>query len=146
MPVVRSLRERTFADAWPKLPITLEPVAMRHSQLSVSPSPLRSNATDEELPSRTTLNWFVKEDALIDTGYQAIGASARLWYAARDRLHDLRIEPKENQFDSANYFAGMYVHVALERTVPTAEMACRESLYEEHDAIRRVLTEMVLTT
>ena len=103
---------------------------------------IEANSADEGLPSRTTLNWLVKEDALTDTGYEAIGASARLWYAARDRLHDLRIEPKGNQFDGTNYFAGMYVHIVLEGTVPSGKWLA-QALHEEHDDFRRVLGKVL---
>ena len=103
---------------------------------------IEANSVYEELPSRTTLNWLVNEDALAGTGYEAIGASARLWYAARDRLHDLRIEPKGNQFDGSSYFAGMYVHIALEGTLPSGKWLA-QALNEEHDDFRRVLGKVL---
>ena len=101
-------------------------------------------AEDEELPSRVMLFRLVKEDALAGTGYEAIGASARLWYVARDRIHDLRIEPRGNQFDGREYFAQLSVNMALEVEGDSGEWLS-QALNEEYSDFRRVLTEVLET-
>ncbi len=96
----------------------------------------------EDLPSKAMLDRFVKEGTLKDTGYDAIGASARLWYVARDRIYDLRIEPMGNQYDGRNYFAHLNVHIGLEGETPSAEWLSR-ALKEEYGDFMRVLTEVL---
>ncbi len=103
---------------------------------------IESNEEEKESPlSQIILNRLVKEDALNEIGYDAIGASARLWYAARDRVHELRIEPGETQYDSLYYYAGLGVHIELE-TVPPAKWLLR-ALHEEYDDFKRVLAKVL---
>ena len=97
---------------------------------------------DEELPSKTMLSWLVKAGALAGTGYNAIGASARLWYVARGRIHDLRIEPRGDQFDGREYFAHLSVNMALEVEGDSGEWLSH-ALNEEYNDFRRVLTEVL---
>ena len=99
---------------------------------------------DQELPSRAMLFRFIKEDALAGTGYQAVGASARLWYAAHDRLHELRIEPRGNQYDGRGYFAYLNVHMVLQGEAPSAGWLS-QALNEEYREFLRVLTDVLET-
>ena len=103
---------------------------------------IESEPDTEDLPSKVMLDWLVKEDALKDTGYDVIGASARLWYVARDRMHDLRIEPRGNQYDGRNYFAHLNVHIELEGEMPSAEWLS-QALKEEYADFMRVLSEVL---
>ena len=94
----------------------------------------------EDLPSKVMLDRFVKESTLHESGYDAIGASTRLWYVARDRIYDLRIEPRGNQYDGRNYFAHLNVHIRLEGETPPAEWHS-QALKEEYRDFLRVLRE-----
>ena len=98
--------------------------------------------SEDELPSKVLLSRLVKEDALGDTGYDIIGASARFWYVVRDRRCDLRIEPRENRYEGRNYFARLNVHIEIGNEVPSAEWLSKELDQEYHDFIR-VLTEIL---
>ena len=82
---------------------------------------VEAKSAGEELPSQALLQRFVKEEALKGTGYDAVGASARLWYAAHDRIHDLRIEPRGNLYDARTYYAGLSTQIVLEGVLPSPE-------------------------
>ena len=97
---------------------------------------------DEELPSKVLLNRLVREDALGDTGYDIMGASARFWYAARNRRCDLRIEPRENRYEGRNYLAHLNVHIELGGEMPSAEWLS-QALDQEYRDFIRVLTEIL---
>lgn len=97
---------------------------------------------DEELPSKMLLSHLVKEDALGDTGYDIIGASARFWYVVRDRRCELRIEPRENRYEGRNYFAHLNVHIDIGNEVPSAEWLS-QALDQEYQDFIRVLTEIL---
>lgn len=99
-------------------------------------------AEDEELPSKVLLSRLVKEDALGDTGYDIIGASAKFWYVVRDRRCELRIEPRENRYEGRNYFAHLNVHINMEDEVPSTEWLSQVLEQEYRDFIR-VLTELL---
>ena len=96
---------------------------------------------DDELPSKAMLDWHVKEEVLKGTGCDVVGASARLWYVARDRMHDLRIEPRGNQYDGRDYFVHLNVHIVLEGDLPSAEWIS-QALDEEYSHLIRVLTDI----
>ena len=99
---------------------------------------------DEELPSKVLLSRLVKEDALGDTGYDIIGASARFWYVVRDRRCDLRIEPRENRYEGRNYFAHLNVHIDMGNEVPSKEWLS-QALEQEYLDFIRVLTKILKT-
>ena len=97
---------------------------------------------DEELPSKVLLSRLVKEDAFGDTGYDIMGASARFWYAARDRRCDLRIEPQENQYAGRNYLAYLNVHMEVGGERPSADWLL-QALDQEYRDFIRVLTKIL---
>ena len=103
-----------------------------------------SHDDDDELPSKAMLDRIVKEDVLKETGYDVIGASARLWYVARDRVHDLRIEPEGSQYDGREYHAHLNVHMVLDGEMPSAEWLS-QALNEEYIDFMRVLTKVLET-
>ena len=103
---------------------------------------IESEPHDKELPSHVMLDRLVKEDMLRDTEYDIVGASARLWYVARDRIHDLRIEPRGNQYDGRIYFAGLSVRVVLQGNMPSAEWLS-QALNEEYSDFKRILTKVL---
>ena len=103
---------------------------------------IESESDDKELPSHVMLDRLVREDTLNDTEYDLVGASARLWYVAHDRLHDLRIEPRGNQYDGLMYFAGLSVRIMLEDKWPSAEWLS-QALNEEYGDFERVLTKVL---
>lgn len=100
------------------------------------------NAFDEELPSNTMLNRLIRGDVLSNTTYDLVGASARLWYVARDRRYDLRIEPRGNQYDGTDYFAHLNVHIVL-GDEPFAEERLSQALNEEYTDFKRVLQKVL---
>ena len=97
---------------------------------------------DEELPSKVLLSHLVKEDAFGDTGYDIMGASAKFWYAARDRRCDLRIEPQENQYAGRNYLAYLNVHMEVGGERPSADWLL-QALDQEYRDFIRVLTKIL---
>ena len=103
---------------------------------------IEAESEDEELPSKVLLSRLVKEDALGDTGYDIIGASARFWYVVRDRRCDLRIEPRENRYEGRNYFAHLNVHIDMGNEVPSTEWLS-QALEQEYRDFIRVLTEIL---
>ena len=103
---------------------------------------IEAEPEDEELPSKAVLARFVREDVLGGSGYDAIGASARLWYVARDRLHDLRIEPRGNQYEGRNYFASLSIYLDPGSEVPSTEWLSH-ALDEEYGDLVRVLAEVL---
>ena len=103
---------------------------------------IEAEPEDEELPSRAVLDRLVREDVLGGSGYNAIGASARLWYVARDRLHDLRIEPRGNQYEGRNYFASLSVYLDPGNEVPSTEWLV-QALDEEYGDFMRVLAQIL---
>ena len=103
---------------------------------------IESKPADEALPSQAVLSRFVREEVLEGTGYAAIGASARLWYLARDRLHGLRVEPKGDQPDSGDYYAHLDVQVNLKDELPSTEWLS-QTLDEEYRDFLRVLDEVL---
>ena len=103
---------------------------------------IESKAADEVLPSQAMLSRFVREEVLEGTGYPAIGASARLWYVARDRFHGLRVEPKGDQPDSGDYYAHLDVQVNLKDELPSTEWLS-QTLDEEYRDFLRVLDEVL---
>ena len=103
---------------------------------------IEAEPKDEELPSKVLLSCLVKEDALRDTGYDIMGASARFWYVARDRRYDLRLEPRDNLYEGRNYLAHLNVHVELGGEMPSAEWLS-QALEQEYQDFTRVLTEIL---
>ncbi len=103
---------------------------------------IEAEPEDEELPSKMLLRCLVQEEVLGDTGYDIMGASARFWYAARDRRYDLRIEPRENLYEGRNYLANLNVHIKLGDEIPPAEWLAQALDQEYHDFIR-VLTKIL---
>lgn len=106
---------------------------------------IESKPADQELPSQAMLRRFVREEALRKTGYAAIGASVRLWYVVRDRIHSLRVEPKGDRHDSGDYFAHVDVQVELNDELPSEEWLS-QALYEEYIDFLRVLDEVLKPT
>lgn len=103
---------------------------------------VEAKSAGEELPSQALLQRFVKEEALKGTGYDAVGASARLWYAAHDRIHDLRIEPRGNLYDARTYYAGLSTQIVLEGVLPSPEWLSH-LLKEVYDDFIEVLTTVL---
>lgn len=99
-------------------------------------------AVDEELPSHAMLNRHMNSEVLKDTGYDTIGASTRLWYMARDRRHDLRIEPRGNQYDGTDYFAHLNVHIELAKEM-TPDGWLSNALNEEYSDFKSVLQKVL---
>ena len=93
------------------------------------------------LPSNAMLNRFVKPDVLANTKYEAIGASARLWYSADDRTYEFRLEPRGNQYNGRDYFGHLNVGMRLSGTAPSSDMMSR-ILYEEYENFKRLLAEI----
>ena len=120
---IRSMSKMTYAAIGLNFDIEAEPVM-------------------EELPSKSILRRLVKEDTLEGTDYGAIGASVRLWYAARDRRYDLRIEPRGNQYDSLKYYAHLNVHILIQGAAPSEEWTS-EALNEEYEYFKKVLEEVL---
>ena len=104
---------------------------------------IESNPLDDELPSHAILNRLMKGEVLNNAGYDAVGASARLWYVARDRRHDLRIEPRGYQLDGSDYFAHLNVHIALGNEMPSEEWLS-QALNEEYSDFKRVLQKVLV--
>lgn len=96
----------------------------------------------EGLPSKVLLSCLVKEDALRDTGYEVMGASARFWYAARNRRYDLRLDPQESRYDGRNYLAHLNVHIGLGDEMPSTEWLS-QTLDQEYRDFVKVLTEIL---
>ena len=103
---------------------------------------IESKIAEGEIPSQVMLRRFVKEEALENTGYGAIGASVRLWYRARERIHGLRVEPKGDQYDSCDYFAHVDVQMELRDELPSAEWLSL-ALNEEYRDFLRVLDQVL---
>ena len=97
---------------------------------------------DGALPSEAILSRLVRRDALKGAGYDAAGASVGFWYLAHDRWHDLRVEPRENQYDGPNYFALLNVHMDTRGQVPSAEWLS-QALAEEYLDFMRVLANIL---
>ena len=106
---------------------------------------IESEPADQDLPSQAMLRQFVREEALRGTGYAAIGASVRLWYVARDRIHGLRVEPKGDRHDSRDYYAHLDVQVELNDESPSAEWLSH-ALNEEYIDFLRVLDQVLRPT
>ena len=106
---------------------------------------IESKPADHELPSQAMLKRFVREEPLGTTGYGALGASVRLWYVVRDRIHSLRVEPKGDRHDSGDYFAHVDVQVELNDELPSEEWLSR-ALHEEYVDFLRVLDEVLKPT
>ena len=103
---------------------------------------IEAEPKDEELPSKVILNRLMKEDALGDTGYDIMGASARFWYAARNRRYDLRFEPRESRYEGQNYLAHLNVHIELGSEKPSTEWLS-QTLDQEYRGFIKVLTEIL---
>lgn len=103
---------------------------------------IEAEPENEELPSKVLLSRFVKEDALRDTGYEVMGASARFWYAARNRRYDLRLDPQESRYDGRNYLAHLNVHIGLGDEMPSTEWLS-QTLDQEYRDFVKVLTEIL---
>ena len=99
-------------------------------------------AVEEELPSHAMLHRLIKGDVLVDTGYDVVGASTRLWYVANDRRHDLRIEPRGNQYDGTDYYAHLNAHIELGNEMPSEEWLS-QALIEEYSDFMRVLQKFL---
>ena len=97
---------------------------------------------DEELPSKVILRRLVKEDALEATGYNVMGASAKFWYAEGNRQYNLRVEPRENRYNSRSYFAYLNVHIEMENQVLSAEWLS-QALDREYQDFIGVLTKIL---
>ena len=97
---------------------------------------------DERLPTKVLLGRIVNEEALMSTGYDIIGASAGLWYVAREVRHHLRVEPRGNQYDASNFYANLNVHMNLENQIPSAAWLSR-ALDEEYRDFIKVLGEVL---
>ena len=95
-----------------------------------------------EMPSESIQRRFVRGDVLMDTENEVIGASVRLWYVARERRYDLRIEPLGNDYDGSEFFAHLKVHIELETQTPSEEWLSR-ALSEEYDYFITTLTEIL---
>lgn len=106
---------------------------------------IESKLADEEMPSQVMLRRFVREEALNGTGYTAVGASVRLWYLARDRIHSLRVEPKGDQHGSRDYFAHADVQMELRDELPSAEWLS-QLLNEEYRDFLTVLDGILKPT
>ena len=103
---------------------------------------IESKSASEELPSQAVLARLFKDDVFTGTEFNAMGAAARLWYTASNRMYDLRIEPRGNQFDGNNYFAHLNAHIVLEGEMLSAQRLSR-ALDEEYDGFKRVLMEVL---
>ena len=88
-------------------------------------------AGDEALPSQAMLGRLVRGDVLQSTGYNALGASVRYWYASSDKWYDLRIEPRGNEYDGPDYFAHLNVHINTGAEMPSAAWLT-QALSEEY--------------
>ena len=95
-----------------------------------------------ELPSKIMLRRFVSREALAGLGYDVVGAAARVWYMARNSLHSLHIEPKEDDHDSPEYTAHLIAEIELESAFPSAEWI-RHTLIEEYLDFLKVLGKML---
>ena len=96
----------------------------------------------EELPSEVLLSHLVKEDALRDTGYDVMGASAKFWYAAHNRQYGLRLGPQESRYDGRNYLAHLNVHIGLGDEMPSTAWLS-QTLDQEYRDFVKVLTEIL---
>ena len=103
---------------------------------------IEAEPADEALPPAAVLGRLVKRNALEDAGYEPIGASARFWYAARNRRYDLRVEPRGNQPDGRNYFAHLTVHMELTGDAPSSGWLS-QALNEEYRNLIRILTDIL---
>lgn len=103
---------------------------------------IEAEPENEELPSKVLLSRLVKEDALRDTGYDVMGASAKFWYAAHNKRYDLRLDPQESRYEGRNYLAHLNVHIGLGDEVPSTAWLS-QTLDQEYRDFVKVLTEIL---
>ena len=103
---------------------------------------IEAEPENEELASKVLLSRLVKEDALRDTGYDVMGASAKFWYAAHNKRYGLRLEPQESRYEGRNYLAHLNVHIALGDEVPSTAWLS-QTLDQEYRDFVKVLTEIL---
>ena len=103
---------------------------------------IESKISDVELPSQIMLRRFVKTEALDGTACDALGASVRLWYRARGRIHSLRVEPKADQHDSRDFFGHVDVQMELGGSLPSSEWLSL-TLNEEYRGFLGILDEIL---
>lgn len=106
---------------------------------------IEAEPENEELASKVLLSRLVKEDALRDTGYDVMGASARFWYAAHaahNKRYDLRLDPQESRYEGRNYLANLNVHIGLGDEVPSTAWLS-QTLDQEYRDFVKVLTEIL---
>lgn len=96
----------------------------------------------DALPSQAMLRYFVKPEVLANTEYEAIGASARLWYSAQGRTYEFRLEPRGNQYNSQDYFAHLNVGITLLGPVPSPTWLS-QGLYQEYEDFKRLLSSLL---
>lgn len=103
---------------------------------------IEANPAIDALPSQAMLKHFVKPEVLANTKYEAIGASARLWYSAQGRTYEFRLEPRGNQYNSQDYFAHLNVGITLLGPVPSPTWLS-QGLYQEYEDFKRFLSALL---
>lgn len=101
---------------------------------------------DGQLPSEAVLERMTIGNGLSSLGYDAIGASTRVWYVAgdkQDRRYDLRIEPRGNQPEGPNYYAHLNIHMGLSRSEVPSAVWLSQVLQQEYGNFVRVLAEIL---
>ena len=95
-----------------------------------------------EAPSKAMLSRLISGKPLKRLGYGVVGASARLWYEARNSLHNLHIEPKEDEVDSQEYTAHLAAEFEISSISPLSEWI-QLTLHEEYQDFLKVLDEVL---